>query len=94
MSVACNSEIIDITAAPISKGRLPLGFKPQRMEELATYNCQKIKLSYFAHANRWFGGDPSTHGDQPIMFTTYYYGPFKSKGPKTQPYDMFSLAQW
>ena len=45
-----------------------------------TYDCQKIKPNDFAHANRWFGGDPSTHGDQPVMFATYYYEPFKSLG--------------
>ena len=45
-----------------------------------TYGCQKIKPNDFAHANRWFGGDPSTHGDEPVMFATYYYEPFKSLG--------------
>ena len=59
-----------------------------------TCDCQKIKPNNFAHASQWFGGDPSTHGDQPILFTTYYYEPFKSKWPKMQLYDMFSLAQW
>ena len=59
-----------------------------------TCDCQKIKPNDLAHANQWFGGDPSTHGDQPFLFTTYYYEPFKSKGPKMQLYDMFSLAQW
>ena len=46
--------------------------------KMFTYDCQKIKPNDFAHANRGFGGDPSTHGDQPVMFATYYYGPFKS----------------
>ena len=55
---------------------------------------EKLNPLDFAHANRWFGGDPSTHEDQSVMFTTYYYGPFKSKWPKIQLYDMFSLAQW
>ena len=59
-----------------------------------TCRCQKITPNDFAHGSQWFGGDPSTHGDQPILFTTYYYEPFKSKGPKIQLYDMFSLAQW
>ena len=61
---------------------------------VSTYDCQKIKPNDFAHGSQWFGGDPSTHGDQSVMFTTYYYGPFKSKRPKVQFYDMFSLAPW
>ena len=32
----------------------------------------------FAERNRWFGGVPGTHGDQPVTFSTYYYGLFKS----------------
>ena len=30
------------------------------------------------------GCDPSAQGHQPIMFPTFYYGPFLSKGPKVQ----------
>ena len=37
-----------------------------------------FKLLDFAERNRWLGGVPGTHGDQPVTFSTYYYGLFKS----------------
>ena len=47
--------------------------------KLFRHGCLAIfKTLDFAERNRWFGGVPGTHGDQPVTFSTYYYGLFKS----------------
>ena len=49
------------------------------MIPIHVHGCLAIfKTLDFAERNRWFGGVPGTHGDQPVTFSTYYYGLFKS----------------
>ena len=50
-----------------------------KKKSLHIHGCLAIfKTLDFAERNRWFGGVPGTHGDHPVMFSTYNYGLFKS----------------